>query len=402
MRIILVAWILACSALSSTAQEPSKKRLNGLPLTEEKLTAEAERAVKEMRGQLALGTEARAMLDSVVNEPALGPDSGWFAISKSQSRFEWSDVARRYDKNADNRVEVSEFVGEAQSDFSRADRDGDEVLDASDFDWNSPPPPSSEAVWRLFGMTDADSNGKVTREEFVKFFDRLKGKDEFLSSEDLLDALTGGAANSQPPEALNRSMMVMSLRHQELGAFNPGPELNQSAPDFTLPIVGGGTVTLSKAIRGRPVVLVFGTFTCRPFRGFAGDLEKLYRRYKDRADFYLVYVREAHPKDGWHMQVNEAKGISFAQPKSNTERVSIAQTCQQHLDISMPMLVDTIDDQAGSAYSGMPNRLYIIDGQGKIAFKNARGPFGFEPRQLEQALVLLLNAPQNPTQSRSP
>lgn len=102
------------------------------------------------------------------------------------------------------------------------------------------------------------------------------------------------------------------------------------------------------------------------------------------------------------MQVNEAKGISFAQPKSNTERVSIAQTCQQHLDISMPMLVDTIDDQAGSAYSGMPNRLYIIDGQGKIAFKNARGPFGFEPRQLEQALVLLLNAPQNPTQSRSP
>jgi hypothetical protein len=40
----------------------------------------------------------------------------------------------------------------------------------------------------------------------------------------------------------------------------------------------------------------------------------------------------------------------------------------------------------------MPNRLYLIDRDGKVAFKNGRGPFGFHPRQLEQALVLLLNS----------
>jgi hypothetical protein len=96
------------------------------------------------------------------------------------------------------------------------------------------------------------------------------------------------------------------------------------------------------------------------------------------------------------MEVNESKGISFAQPKSDAERHDVAQTCQKHLDISVPMLVDTIDDQAGSAYSGMPNRLYVIDTQGKIAFKNARGPFGFSVRQLEQALVLLLNDSSQP------
>lgn len=57
----------------------------------------------------------------------------------------------------------------------------------------------------------------------------------------------------------------------------------------------------------------------------------------------------------------------------------------------MPFLVDEIDDKVGSLYSGMPNRLYLIDQQGKIVFKNGRGPFGFHPRQLEQSLVLLLN-----------
>jgi hypothetical protein len=45
----------------------------------------------------------------------------------------------------------------------------------------------------------------------------------------------------------------------------------------------------------------------------------------------------------------------------------------------------------GAVYSGMPNRLYLIDQNGRIAFKNGRGPFGFHPRQLEQALLLYLN-----------
>jgi hypothetical protein len=65
------------------------------------------------------------------------------------------------------------------------------------------------------------------------------------------------------------------------------------------------------------------------------------------------------------------------------------------LDLKIPFLVDTIDDSVGATYSGMPNRLYLIDAKGKIAFKNGRGPFGFHPRQLEQALVLLLNQNAN-------
>lgn len=387
----LFSWIL----INPLAAEEPPKNVSGLPLSDTALTAEAQAAVKQLQAKFMPGTDARAMLDSLVNEPFLGTGNGWFATSKSQSRYEWLAVAKKFDRNGDGHVDPQEFGGNAD-DFSRADRNSDGSLDAEDFDWDTPPPPAASAFARMFSMTDTNSNGKVTRDEFAKLFDRLKGDQEFLAMDELVQQMAGSSSGSRPPEPLDRSMMVMALMHQELGAFASGPNLDQKAPDFTLAQIGGGSVTLSKAAGQRPVVLIFGTFTCSPFRGQAGNLEKLYLRYKDRADFYLVYVREAHPSDGWNMEVNEAKGINFAQPKNDAERQSIAQTCQKHLDISMPMLVDTIDDAVGSAYSGMPNRLYIVDRQGKIAFKNARGPFGFSPKQLEQALVLLLNEESKP------
>jgi hypothetical protein len=56
------------------------------------------------------------------------------------------------------------------------------------------------------------------------------------------------------------------------------------------------------------------------------------------------------------------------------------------------MLVDTIDDKVGAPYSGMPSRLYLIDREGKVAYKSGRGPFGFKPAELEHSLILLLQA----------
>ncbi len=58
--------------------------------------------------------------------------------------------------------------------------------------------------------------------------------------------------------------------------------------------------------------------------------------------------------------------------------------------MSIPLLVDGIDNQVGIRYSGFPDRLYLIDREGKVAYKAGRGPFGFLPGELEQALVMLL------------
>src|SRR5262245_50693874 len=56
----------------------------------------------------------------------------------------------------------------------------------------------------------------------------------------------------------------------------------------------------------------------------------------------------------------------------------------------MPMVVDTLDDRVGHAYSGMPDRLYVIDKGGRVAYQGGRGPFGFKAGEMEQALIMLL------------
>ena len=113
-------------------------------------------------------------------------------------------------------------------------------------------------------------------------------------------------------------------------------------------------------------------------------------RYEKQAQFLGVYVREAHPTDGWQMASNDRVGVSIRQPRTYDERVEVAQACGRALDFGFPMLVDTIDDAVGARYSGMPGRLYLVDRQGDVAYQSGRGPFGFKPLELEQSLLLLL------------
>jgi alkylhydroperoxidase family enzyme len=83
-------------------------------------------------------------------------------------------------------------------------------------------------------------------------------------------------------------------------------------------------------------------------------------------------------------------GISVKQPRTMKERLEVCQHCCGALEITMPIVVDEMDDRVGHAYSGMPDRLYVIDRAGKVAYKAGRGPFGFKPAEMEQALVMTL------------
>ena len=58
--------------------------------------------------------------------------------------------------------------------------------------------------------------------------------------------------------------------------------------------------------------------------------------------------------------------------------------------MTMPLLIDDMDDRVGHAYSGMPDRLYVVDRAGKVVYKGGRGPFGYKPGEMEQSLILLL------------
>lgn len=392
------------TTLSTWGQEPAKPQDPLKDALEEKLSPEAQAVAARLRAKLPEGSEGRAMLENILDGSQLGPGEGWFRLAVSETRFPFEAIAKSYDADQDGEINKTEFPG-SDEDFQRLDRDQSQSLTEADFLWNQPPgrTPGGE----MFSKADQDGNGKVTPEEFQALFRSLDtGEAGYLSLDDLRERFPSPGTTPAPKpdekqaDDPSRSTLVIALEKQELGSLEAGPKLNQVAPDFTLKSLQGEEVTLSKEVGEKPIVLIFGNFTCGPFRSHSGNLEKLYERYKDRAKFFLVYVREAHPSDGWWMTSNERVGIKLPQPQSNAERREVAQTCQKHLKLPIPFLVDTIDDAVGATYSGMPNRLYLIDQEGKIAFKNARGPFGFHPRQLEQALVLLLNQTEAEAKTR--
>jgi thiol-disulfide isomerase/thioredoxin len=115
-------------------------------------------------------------------------------------------------------------------------------------------------------------------------------------------------------------------------------------------------------------------------------LNKLYKEYRDRVEFYVVYIQEAHPIDAWQLDVNVKDDVLVATTKSADERAQVAGICLVKLGIELPALVDGPDNRVERAYTGWPDRLYVIDRDGVVAHKSAAGPFGFKPEEVEAAL----------------
>ena len=118
-----------------------------------------------------------------------------------------------------------------------------------------------------------------------------------------------------------------------------------------------------------------------------GALHDLYDRFQNDGAFFIVYIKEAQPEDGWVVTVNREDGIEIADPQSVEERSGVANACVVKSSIRIPMLIDELDSAVASAYGGWPDRLYLIGRDGRIAFEGEEGPFGFIPDQLERAIV---------------
>ena len=58
----------------------------------------------------------------------------------------------------------------------------------------------------------------------------------------------------------------------------------------------------------------------------------------------MIYIREAHPSDGWQVDANVEEGIEILQPQEMEERLSVAQDFIDDTGLSIPVLVDGIDN----------------------------------------------------------
>lgn len=113
----------------------------------------------------------------------------------------------------------------------------------------------------------------------------------------------------------------------------------------------------------------------------------MWRRHDGRVAFLVVYIKEAHPDDGWISEGNVREDIHVYDPTTNEERLEVAHTCSLRLDIEMPMVIDEIDNRVASAYGALPDRLYLIGRDGRIAYRGEKGPQGFKSEELESAIV---------------
>jgi peroxiredoxin len=168
-------------------------------------------------------------------------------------------------------------------------------------------------------------------------------------------------------------------------------QVGDRAPDFTLKTLDGSSqMQLATLNREKPVVLIFGSYTWPPFRREVPALNKLYEKYGDKVTFLVVYITEAHPSDVWQMQSNIKDSVVFASPKDETERASVAGSCVRKLGIKIPAVVDEFGNSTEQNYTAWPDRLYVIDRGGRVAYKSKPGPFGFSADALEKSLTKVM------------
>ena len=127
------------------------------------------------------------------------------------------------------------------------------------------------------------------------------------------------------------------------------------------------------------------------------SLTGLYAKYHEQVQFIPIYIREAHPVDGWWfggnlftkriMRVFAPKvAMDVHDPQTLEQRRQVAGTCEASLSYGIRTYVDEMDDAVNNAYAAWPTRLYLIDTAWVVVYGGGLGPYDFHPHKLEKAI----------------
>jgi hypothetical protein len=129
------------------------------------------------------------------------------------------------------------------------------------------------------------------------------------------------------------------------------------------------------------------------------SVQEIYERFHEDVQFLNIYIREAHPIDGWWLGRRLTRGIIkrvFPYPKASMEhydpttieeRRAVAGECQAALEFGVRTYVDEMDDFVNDAYAAWPTRLYLVGLDGKVVYAGGMGPYGFKPAELQAAIT---------------
>ena len=127
-------------------------------------------------------------------------------------------------------------------------------------------------------------------------------------------------------------------------------------------------------------------------------IQEIYEHYHEVVEFLNIYIREAHPIDGWWLGRRLTKPIirrlfsypkasmEHYDPKSIQERRAVAGECETALRYGIHTYVDEMDDRVNRAYAAWPTRLYLVGLDGKVVYRGGLGPYDFKPAKLKAAI----------------
>ena len=127
------------------------------------------------------------------------------------------------------------------------------------------------------------------------------------------------------------------------------------------------------------------------------SIQKIYEQYHNDVQFLSIYIRVAHPKDGWWLGNKWTKkliegifstraSMEHDDPKTIEERRAVAGECETALQYGIRTYVDEMDDAINIAYAAWPTRLYLIGLDGKVVYGGGLGPYDFKPAKLKTAI----------------
>ena len=104
-------------------------------------------------------------------------------------------------------------------------------------------------------------------------------------------------------------------------------------------------------------------------------MEQMYRENRDIAEFFLVYISEAHAEDDkW--PVPYAKELGIKEHKTYVQRCSVANRLTADKKMTIPCLVDNIENEVANIYKAWPDRVFVIRKDGRLGVAARRGVRG--------------------------
>ncbi len=170
---------------------------------------------------------------------------------------------------------------------------------------------------------------------------------------DVIVQENSGAIDEYRYKHFTTALLMHDLRFRK-GAAAPG----DAFPDFELITTEGARLANDDVFGDRPVIFVFGSMTCPMTASAAPSVQELYDEFRDRVNFIMMYVREAHP------------GEFLMQPETIEEKLKNARLLKDYHKIQWTVAADNVDGDLHRALDPKPNSAFLTDNDGTIVFRS--------------------------------